>query len=80
MPGREAGEVRSVYILSQWETIEKNKYNFPVLYNERKNKNLKVQFLPTTWFIDKKGYITFKKRSWTKNLTEEFSWRIEALR
>jgi hypothetical protein len=35
---------------------------------------------PTTWFLDREGRIAFDVEGWTKELVEEFSWRIEALR
>ena len=39
-----------------------------------------IQGFPTTWFLNKEGQIAFQKRGWTKELEEEFGWRIEALR
>ena len=39
-----------------------------------------IQGFPTTWFLNREGWIAFLKRGWTKELEEEFSWRIEALR
>ena len=39
-----------------------------------------IQGFPTTWFLNREGWIAFLKRGWTKELEEKFGWRIEALR
>lgn len=39
-----------------------------------------IQGFPTTWFLNREGQIAFLKLGWTKELEEEFGWRIEALR
>ena len=35
---------------------------------------------PTTWYLDREGRKVFEKVSWSQQLLEEFSWRIEAIR
>jgi hypothetical protein len=36
--------------------------------------------IPMTWFIAPDGKITYRKIGYTKDLVQEFSWRIESLR
>lgn len=60
--------------------MQQNKYNFNVLFDDGYLGKVGVTSFPTTWFIDKDGRIAFVKVGWTQKLTEEFSWRIEALR
>ena len=60
--------------------MQTNKYNFNVLLDDGYLNKAGINAFPTTWFIDKLGRIAFVKVGWTQKLTEEFSWRIEALR
>lgn len=60
--------------------MQTNKYNFNVLLDDGYLNKAGINAFPTTWFIDKDGRIAFVKVGWTQKLTEEFSWRIEALR
>lgn len=60
--------------------MQKNKYNFNVLFDDGYLSKAGINTFPTTWFVDKDGRIAFVKVGWTQKLTEEFSWRIEALR
>ncbi|HJQ68121.1 MAG TPA: redoxin domain-containing protein [Blastocatellia bacterium] len=61
--------------------MQKNKYDFNVLFDDGYvDAKAVIQGFPTTWFVDKEGRIAFVKEGWTKKLTEEFSWRIEALK
>ena len=61
--------------------MQKNKYNFNVLFDDGYvDSKAGIKGFPTTWFVDKEGRITFVKVGWTQKLTEEFSWRIEALK
>lgn len=58
----------------------KKGYTFPVLFDDGYVNKAGIQAFPTTWFLNREGQIAFLKRGWTKELEEEFSWRIEALR
>ena len=60
--------------------MEKKGYTFPVLLDDGYVNKAGIQGFPTTWFLNREGQIAFQKRAWTKELEEEFSWRIEALR
>jgi hypothetical protein len=39
-----------------------------------------IHEFPTTCFLDQQGRKAFEKLGWSRELLEEFSWRIEALR
>ena len=58
-----------------------NHYDFPVLLDDGwlASSQLVTTF-PTTWFLDSKGNLAFAKIGETKNLVEEFTWRVEDLR
>ncbi|MFP5245851.1 MAG: redoxin domain-containing protein [Thermoanaerobaculia bacterium] len=60
--------------------MAKQKYDFHVLLDDGFVEKNKIHGFPTTWFLDKSGRIAFEKRGWTKELLEEFSWRVEALK
>ena len=60
--------------------MEKKGYTFPVLLDDGYVNKAGVQAFPTTYFLNREGQIAFLKRGWTKELEEEFGWRIEALR
>lgn len=60
--------------------MEKKGYTFPVLFDDGYVNKAGIQGFPTTWFLNREGQIAFLKRGWTKELEEEFGWRIEALR
>ena len=55
-------------------------YDFPVLLDDGYVDKADVNAFPTTWFLNREGQIAFEKRGWTKELEEEFGWRIEALK
>ena len=60
--------------------MEKKGYTFPVLLDDGYVNKAGIQGFPTTYFLNREGQIAFLKRGWTKELEEEFGWRIEALR
>ena len=60
--------------------MEKKGYTFPVLLDDGYVNKAGIHGFPTTWFLNRKGQIAFLKLGWTKELEEEFGWRIEALR
>jgi len=60
--------------------MEKKGYTFPVLLDDGYVNKAGIQGFPTTYFLNREGQIEFLKLGWTKELEEEFGWRIEALR
>ncbi|MCA1638239.1 MAG: redoxin domain-containing protein, partial [Acidobacteria bacterium] len=70
--------------LEELATIKKfmadKKYDFPVLLSGDYFSTVPVNAYPTTWFIDKQGKIAYTKIGYSKNLLEEFDWRIEELK
>ncbi len=62
------------------EWMTEHEYDFAVLLDDGYNDNAGIRGYPTTWFIDRQGRIAFSKLGWSEALTEEFSWRVEALR
>lgn len=70
--------------LEELETIKKfmtgKKYDFPVLLSGDYFSAVPVNIFPTTWFVDKQGKIAYTKTGYSKNLLEEFDWRIEELK
>ena len=61
--------------------MKENKFNFSVLLeNNAYNKQAEIRNYPTSWFLDKQGRIAYIKRGYTKELVDEFSWRIEDLK
>ncbi|UCG87595.1 MAG: redoxin domain-containing protein [Gemmatimonadota bacterium] len=62
------------------EWIAKREYTFPVLLDDGYVSDVDVRAFPTTWFIDRDGFIVYVKRGASEKVHEEFSWRIEALR
>ena len=60
--------------------MEKKGYTFPVLLDDGYVNKAGIQGFPTTYFLNREGQIAFLKLGWTKELEEEFGWRIEALR
>ena len=61
--------------------MEKHGYDFTVLLDDGYvASHAGISSFPTTWFLDPDRKIAFKKDGWTKELGEEFGWRIDALR
>ena len=76
-----------VFSISNDETNEiiedflaKNDYDFTVLVDDGYAERAAVRAWPTTWFVDRDGYIQFVQVGTALKLDEEFSWRVEALR
>ncbi|MGO9404260.1 MAG: redoxin domain-containing protein [Terriglobales bacterium] len=59
--------------------MAKKNYNFPVLLEGDYLTKAKVGGFPTTWFLDIDGRKAFEKLGATKELLEEFTWRVEEL-
>jgi hypothetical protein len=38
-----------------------------------------IEPIPMTWFVDANGKKEFQKIGYSKELMEEFSWRVEAM-
>ena len=62
------------------EYLAKNDFDFTVLVDDNYVERAGVSAWPTTWFVDREGYIQFVKIGTALKLDEEFSWRVEALR
>lgn len=62
------------------EYLAKNNFDFTVLVDDDYVTRAGVSAWPTTWFVDRDGYIQFVKIGTALELDEEFSWRVEALR
>ena len=60
--------------------LAKNNYDFTVLVDDGYTERAGVRAWPTTWFVDRNGYIQFEMVGTALRLDEEFSWRVEALR
>jgi len=62
------------------EWMNEREFDFAVLLDDGYNDRAGIRGYPTTWFIDRHGRIAFSKLGWSEALTEEFGWRVEALR
>ncbi len=62
------------------EYLERNGFDFRVLMDDGYVQRAGIGAWPTTWFVDRNGYIQFVKIGNTSKLDEEFTWRVEALR
>ncbi len=62
------------------EYLQRNDFDFQVLMDDGYVQRAGIGAWPTTWFVDRDGYIQFVKIGNTSKLDEEFSWRVEALR
>ena len=60
--------------------LAKNNYDFTVLIDAGYTERAGVTAWPTTWFVDRNGYVRFEAIGTALKLDEEFSWRVEALR
>ena len=60
--------------------LAKNDFDFTVLVDDGYTERAGVTAWPTTWFVDRNGYVRFEKTGTALRLDEEFSWRVEALR
>jgi thiol-disulfide isomerase/thioredoxin len=59
--------------------VKKHDYDFPVLLGPGFGVDNHIAPIPMTWFIDPAGREAYRKIGYTKELVEEFSWRIESL-
>ena len=64
-------------VVRQW--MADNHYDFTVLLDDGWTHRAGVFAFPTTWFLDPRGRIAFKKEGWTEKLVDQFSWRIDVL-
>ena len=62
------------------EYLAKNDFDFTVLVDDNYVDRAGVNAWPTTWFVDRDGYVQFVKIGTALKLDEEFSWRVEAIR
>jgi len=59
--------------------VAKRKFTFPVLLAPEWAKQNHIEPIPMTWFVDANGKKEFQKIGYSKELMEEFSWRVEAM-
>jgi thiol-disulfide isomerase/thioredoxin len=59
--------------------IKKYHYDFPVLLGATFGPDNHVAPIPMTWFIDPSGKEDYRKIGYTKELVQEFTWRIDSL-
>ena len=69
---------RSLSDLIEW--MKDHEYTFPTLREDGYNSLAEISIYPTTWFLDRNGYIIYSQLGYTSELVEEFTWRIESLR
>ncbi len=62
------------------EYLARNGFDFQVLMDDGYVQRAGIGGWPTTWFVDRDGYVQFVKVGNTSKLDEEFSWRVEAIR
>ena len=60
--------------------LAENNYDFAVLIDDGYSERAGVWGWPTTWFVDRDGYVRFVQIGGALKLDEEFTWRVEALR
>lgn len=60
--------------------MSRNEFDFPVLIDRGYTDECGIEAYPTTLFVAPSGEVLYRKRGYTDDLVEEFSWRIEALR
>ncbi len=60
--------------------LTRNGFDFDVPMDDGYVRRAGIPAWPTTWFVDRNGYVRFVKTGNTSKLDEEFSWRVEALR
>lgn len=60
--------------------VKKSNFSFPVLRGPEYATNNRINAIPLTWFVDPDGKIAFQKLGATRELVEEFDWRVDALR
>lgn len=59
--------------------VQGHRYSFPVLLGGDFASKHSIAPIPMTWFINPEGRKVFEKIGYTKELEEEFDWRIEAI-
>ncbi len=64
--------------LREW--MADKEFTFEVLLDDGYVSRVGISAYPTTWFIDRNGKIAFIETGSAESLSEEFGWRIEALR
>ncbi|MCY3600504.1 MAG: redoxin domain-containing protein [Gemmatimonadetes bacterium] len=62
------------------EYLAKNNFDFTVLVDDGYVDRAGVYAWPTTWFVDREGYVQFVEIGTAMKLDEEFAWRVEAIR
>jgi thiol-disulfide isomerase/thioredoxin/tetratricopeptide (TPR) repeat protein len=60
--------------------IHAHKYSFPVLLGPQYGTDNSITPIPMSWFIAPDGKIIYRKIGYTREVVQEFGWRVEALR
>jgi thiol-disulfide isomerase/thioredoxin/tetratricopeptide (TPR) repeat protein len=60
--------------------VKKHSFDFPVLLGPEFGVEHHIMPIPMTWFIDPSGKEAYRKIGYTKELVQEFTWRIDSLR
>ena len=61
------------------EFMAKKQYSFPVLLEGDYMPKARVVGFPTAWFVDSEGKKVFEQVGASKELIEEFTWRVSAM-
>jgi len=59
--------------------VKNNKYTFPVLRGSEYASNNNINAIPMTWFVDPNGKREFERLGYSKDLMEEYTWRLDAM-
>jgi thiol-disulfide isomerase/thioredoxin/tetratricopeptide (TPR) repeat protein len=59
--------------------VKKHDFDFPVLLGPEFGVDNHIAPIPMTWFIDPSGKEAYRKIGYTKELLQEFTWRIDSL-
>jgi thiol-disulfide isomerase/thioredoxin len=62
------------------EYLTKNKFTFPVLRAHQYGTLNQINAIPDSWFVDANGNRVYEGIAGSKDLVEEFTWRVESLR
>ncbi len=59
--------------------VKNNKYTFPVVRGPEYASKNNINAIPMTWFVDPNGKREFEKLGYSKDLMEEYTWRLDAM-
>jgi hypothetical protein len=67
-------------LLNMQGYLTKNKFTFPVLRAFEYGRSNGINAIPDTWLVDTNGNRVYEGVAGSKELVEEFIWRVEELR